>query len=453
MDPIRTLKSLLRENVLFSDIFIEEKFYTHIHRESFKFERIEKAEECGSAIRFISPWKQFLVSTNSTEIKELLSLARELSMTMPSEDRVHLVRPTYPFKLEKKGHDFPLSDKIKLVEKIERMVRGMDGSIKQIRIILRDSCQKVKIFTSEGDAKEDERHQLLLNLLVVGERDGEVQTSYDSIGGFKGYESLSDETLEEFTSKVVKRLKGLLSAREAPMGRMTVVLGSQAGGTMIHEAIGHGLEADLALEGLSCYKDRIGTTIASPLITIVDDKTLPHMRGTYAMDDEGTLAQRTVLVEKGILKTYLFDRFYALKYNFESTANGRRESYRHKVIPRMSNTFILPGDSDPMEIVRSVDKGLYVAKMGGGQVDTVTGEFVFEVDEGYLIERGEIGDMVKNATLMGQGPRILMEIDMVGNDLGFSIGTCGKDGQGVPVSDGQPTLRVPELIVGGRAKD
>ncbi len=279
---------------------------------------------------------------------------------------------------------------------------------------------------------------------------GSFQTAYEAIGGFCGFELFSDERVETFVKATVERLSGLLDAREAPMGTRTVVLASEAGGTMIHEAIGHGLEADLAMEGLSCYKGMLGQAIAGPLIDVVDDKTLPFRRGTYAYDDEGTASQRTVLVEKGILKNYLFDRFHAMKYNMPSTANGRRESYRFKPIPRMSNTLILPGKDDPGAIVKSVDKGLLVRKMGGGQVDTVRGDFVFEIQEGYLIESGQVGPMVRNATMMGNGPKVLKEIDMVGSDIGFGIGTCGKDGQGVPVADAQPTLRLPEIIVGGR---
>ncbi len=219
---------------------------------------------------------------------------------------------------------------------------------------------------------------------------------------------------------------------------------------MIHEAIGHGLEADLAMEGLSCYKNMLNTRMASPLINIVDDKTIPNMRGTYAYDDEGTPSERTVLVENGILKNYLFDRFHALKYGMKPTGNGRRESFRFRPIPRMSNTLILPGSDDPAAIIASVDDGVLVKKMGGGQVDTVRGDFVFEIQEGYLIEKGHVGPMIKNATMMGNGLKVLHDIDMVGNDLGFGLGTCGKDGQGVPVSDAQPTLRIPGIIVGGR---
>jgi len=194
----------------------------------------------------------------------------------------------------------------------------------------------------------------------------------------------------------------------------------------------------------------LGEEIASELISVVDDATIPHMRGTFAFDDEGTPSERTVLVENGILKNYLFDRFHGLKYERPSTGNGRRESYRYRPIPRMSNTIILPGKDKPENIISSVDDGIYVVKMGGGQVDTVRGDFVFEIQEGYTIEKGNIGPMVKNATIMGNGPKILREIDMVGNDLGFGIGTCGKDGQGVPVSDAQPTLRIPEIIIGGK---
>jgi TldD protein len=219
---------------------------------------------------------------------------------------------------------------------------------------------------------------------------------------------------------------------------------------MIHEAIGHGLEADLAMEGLSCYKGMLGAQMAGPLINIVDDKTLPNMRGTYAYDDEGIPSERTVLVEDGVLKNYLFDRFHALKYGMKTTGNGRRESFRFRPIPRMSNTMILPGPHDPAAIIASVDDGVLVRKMGGGQVDTVRGDFVFEIQEGYLIEKGHVGPMIRNATMMGNGPKVLRDIDMVGNDLGFGLGTCGKDGQGVPVSDAQPTLRIPGIIVGGR---
>ena len=241
----------------------------------------------------------------------------------------------------------------------------------------------------------------------------------------------------------------MLSARKAPAGVMPVVLSGTAGGTMIHEAVGHGLEADHAEEGLSVYSERIGEKVASELITVVDDATLPSLYGFYRFDDEGIASQKVVLIEKGILKNFLYDKYFALKYGKESNGHGRRQDFRHIPIPRMANTYIERGTYKPEEIIKSVDKGLLVKKMGGGEVNPLTGDFVFEVIEGYYIERGEIAYPVKGATLVGNGPKVLEIIDMVGDDLSFTPGTCGKDGQGVPVADGQPTLRIPEITVGG----
>jgi TldD protein len=265
-----------------------------------------------------------------------------------------------------------------------------------------------------------------------------------------GFELFDLHPPEEVAEVATKRSLLMLSSRKAPMGSMAVVLSSEAGGTMIHEAIGHGLEADLAQQGLSVYSNKVGEKVASSLITVVDDPTLPQRRGSYPFDDEGVPSQRTLLVENGILKGYLYDRLTALKDGVQSTGNGRRESYHHKPIPRMSNTMIVPGKMKPEEIIRSVEKGLFVKKMGGGQVNTVNGDFVFEVSEGYLIEKGSVSEPVRGAILIGNGPQVLKEIDRVGDDLGFGIGTCGKDGQGVPVGDAQPTLRIPELVVGGQ---
>ena len=218
---------------------------------------------------------------------------------------------------------------------------------------------------------------------------------------------------------------------------------------MIHEAIGHGLEADLAQQGLSIYSRKLGQEVASRLVTVVDDSTLPNKRGSFRFDDEGIPSQRTVLVDKGILVGYLYDRLAAMRDSVKPTGNGRRESYRHRPIPRMTNTFLAPGESSPDDILRSTPNGLFVRKMGGGQVNTVTGDFVFDVQEGYLIENGKVGEAVRGATLTGNGQEVLRSIDMVASDLGFSIGTCGKDAQGVPVSDAMPTIRVKEMVVGG----
>jgi len=455
-DETNVLNILMGGDSLYGDIFAEEKTYTHMQLESERIEKLEQAVDKGVGIRVILPWKTFYATTNSFEEKRLAELAAELrgfsedaQREAPRRDR-HIIRAEYPFAITTDPGAIDMKKKIAMVKSLESTVRKMEPRIRQARVMYRDTSQDIRLFTSEGIGIEDSRKQVVLTLFVVGEENGEMQTAYEATGGFYGFEFFTEEVIETMARKTAKRLGGLLSAVEAPMGTKTVVLGSEAGGTMIHEAIGHGLEADLAMEGLSCYKEMLGKVIASDLVSVVDDKTLPYMRGTYAYDDEGVPSERTVLVEKGVLKNYLFDRFHAMRYGMKSTGNGRRESFRFRPIPRMSNTMILPGRDDPADIIASIDDGVFVVKMGGGQVDTVRGDFVFEISEGYLIEKGKVGPMIKNATMMGNGLKVLQEIDMVGSDLGFGIGTCGKDGQGVPVSDAQPTLRIPEIVVGGK---
>jgi TldD protein len=456
-DEKKVLKALMKGGGIYGDIFAEERTYTHIQLESGRIEKLEKGEDKGVGIRVINPWKTFYASTNSFDETNLVETAYHLAR-FSKEDRDGKIGPEkhiiadYPFPISVNPDEVEVEKKLAMVKALEETVKKMERRIKQVRVVYRDTRQKVKMYSSTEGAIEDNRTQVVLNIFLVGEENGEMQTSYEAIGGFYGFEFFTHQNIEELALKTVKRLSGLLCAREAPMGTKTVVLASEAGGTMIHEAIGHGLEADLALEGLSCYKEMLGQKMASDLISVVDDGTLAHMRGTYAYDDEGTSSERTVLVENGILRNYLFDRFHALKYKQKSTGNGRRESFRFKPIPRMSNTMILPGKDDPKKIVASVDDGILVVKMGGGQVDTVRGDFVFEISEGYLIEKGSIGPMIKNATMMGSGLKVLREIDMVGSDIGFGIGTCGKDGQGVPIADAQPTLRMPEIVVGGRGQ-
>jgi TldD protein len=313
----------------------------------------------------------------------------------------------------------------------------------------RDSVQNICIATSEGTIAEDERIHTLGVINVIAAEGDLLQTGYEPVGGLMGFELFDENPFEEIAIRAAKKAVVMLSARKISGGRMPVIISAEAGGTMIHEAVGHGLEADLVQQGLSVFTDKIGQQIASPLITIIDDATLPNRRGSLRFDDEGINSQRTVLVEKGILKKYMHSRMTAMKDGISSTGNGRRQSYKCRPIPRMTNTFIESGEGDPDEIIRSVEKGFFVKKMGGGQVNTVTGEFVFEVSEGFLIEKGKIGEPVRGATLIGNGPEILKSMDKIGNDMGFAIGTCGKDAQGAPVSDAMPTVRIPEMVVGG----
>ena len=453
----RVLETLMERSGVYADVYIDERAYTLIQLESGRVEKLEKGEDAGVGLRVITPWKSYYASTNSFDEGHLVDLAGQLSRygSDRGESMVGIAggegAAAYPFSIGEDPGGVPVEKKLALVRNFESMARKMESRITQVRVMYRDTRQNVRIATTSEGMRNDSRMQVVLTVFLVGRDGSEMQTSYEAVGGFHGFELFTDELMEELARKTVRRLQGLLAAREAPMGMKTVVLASEAGGTMIHEAIGHGLEADLAMEGLSCYKGLLGAGIASPLVSVVDDATLPHMRGTYAFDDEGVPSERTVLVEKGVLRNYLFDRFHAMKHSMVSTGNGRRESYRFRPIPRMSNTMILPGSDDPEKILASVDDGILVVKMGGGQVDTVRGDFVFEISEGYIIERGTVGPMIKNATMMGNGLKVLKDIDMVGTDLGFGIGTCGKDGQGVPVGDGVPTLRVASMTVGGTA--
>ena len=338
-----------------------------------------------------------------------------------------------------------------MVKEANRVARAVDKRIIQVRVVYWDWVRSMAVVNSLGEWVEEERTGVLLLCSAVSKEGEVIQTGYEPVGGSSGLE-IFDETPAEYVAETAaRRALLMLGARRAPGGKMSVVLSSEAGGTMIHEAVGHGLESDLALQKLSVYSDKVGETVASPLVTVMDDGTIPYKRGSSFYDEEGTPAQKTVLIEKGVLKGYMFDRLSAMKAggSASSTGNGRRQSYHHRPIPRMTNTIIAPGQSDPAGIVRSLEKGLLVRKMGGGQVNTVNGDFVFEVTEGYMIEKGKVGEAVRGATLTGNGPEVLKNIDMVGTDLGFGIGTCGKDAQGVPVADAQPTLRIPEIVVGG----
>jgi TldD protein len=459
----KILKEVLRGGGEFADLYFEQSRSIAIVCEEDRIEKVISGIDTGIGLRVLSGGKTIYSFTNQNAEEALFDLASKVSRVVKEngEERVvHLMhssptslskplggKSSFPVGRDPKG--ISIEEKVSVVRRANDVARKLDPNIQQVKVLYRDVSQILSIANSEGLLAEGERVGTVFTVQVVSAKENLIQTGYEPLGGTIGFEIFDLCPPEEVAEKAAKRSLLMLSARKAPMGRMPVVLSSEAGGTMIHEAIGHGLEADLAQQGLSVYSKKIGETVASSLITVVDDPTLPQKRGSYAFDDEGTPSQRTLLVEEGVLKRYLYDRLTALKEGVESTGNGRRESYQQKPIPRMSNTLIAPGKTNPEEIIRSVEKGLFVKKMGGGQVNTVNGDFVFEVSEGYLIEKGAIGEPVRGAILTGNGPRVLKEIDMVGDDLGFGIGTCGKDGQGVPVADAQPTLRIPEIVVGG----
>jgi TldD protein len=454
MDLSRILRSALSEGGEFADIYFEEGSSTSIVCEDGKIEKIIAGTDRGVGIRVISDLRTAYAYTNEVTEKALLELARTVSRAVRGREfgaaidlRAKVVGPGFPIKTS--PGSVPLQDKVALVRRADKAARGLDSRVRQVMVVYRDGKVRTQIANSRGDFIETGRTGTVFLSQVVA-ADGEViQTGYEPIGGFRGFELFDQTSPEEVARTAAGRALMMLSARKAPAGTMPVVISSEAGGTMVHEAIGHGLEADLAQAGMSVYTGKIGTQVASSLVTVIDDATIPHARGSFSYDDEGVAAQKTVLVENGILKCYLYDRLSAMKDGCLSTGNGRRESYHAKPIVRMTNTLIAPGESSPEEIVREVPQGLFVKKMGGGQVNTVTGDFVFEVSEGYLIQNGTIGEPVRGATLTGNGPDVLKKVTKIGNDLGFGIGTCGKDGQGAPVSDAQPTLLISEITVGG----
>jgi TldD protein len=452
----KLLKRALSKGGEYADIFIEDTKPLTIQLEDDRVEKLTSGVDSGIGIRVIFNGKSAYAYSNDFSEESLEGIAEAVSRAVEeSAENTNLIfdmtraRPPLDFSVQQYPGNVDIKKKIDLVERANRTAKGISSRIKQVSVIYRDSVQNICIATSEGTIAEDERIYTLGIVHAVA-ADGEtLQTGYEPAGGLVGFELFDKNLFEELAVRAAQRAVVMLEARRAPGGRMPVVISAEAGGTMIHEAVGHGLEADLAQQGLSVYTGKMNQRIASPLITIVDDSTLPNKRGSFRFDDEGVFSQRSVLVEKGILKGYMHSRLTAMKDGIESTGNGRRQSYKYRPIPRMTNTFIERGNDDPEEIIRSVDKGFFVKKMGGGQVNTVTGEFVFEVSEGYIIERGAIGDIVRGATLIGEGPAILQSIDMVGNDQGFAIGTCGKDAQGAPVSDAMPTVRIPEMVVGG----
>ncbi len=343
-------------------------------------------------------------------------------------------------------------EKISLLQRVEAYIRSKDSRIVQVNLSLSGEYETILIMNSEGHVSADVRPLVRFNISLIIEHEGKRETGYAGGGGRYDYlQLISDNTVFDFADEALRHAILNLDAVDAPAGTMPVVLGPGWPGVLLHEAVGHGLEGDFNRKGISAYSGRMGEQVASTLCTVVDDGTLPDRRGSLNVDDEGTPTQKNILIENGVLRNYMMDKRNARLMKMQSTGNGRRESYAHLTIPRMTNTYMLAGKSNPEEIIASVDKGLYAVNFGGGQVDITSGKFVFSASEAYLIENGKIGRPVKGATLIGNGPDTLMKVSMVGNDLELDsgVGVCGKDGQSVPVGVGQPTLKVDELTVGG----
>jgi TldD protein len=344
--------------------------------------------------------------------------------------------------------------KTALLADIEAQTRALDERVDQVIISLSSSQDLVLVAASDGTLSADIRPLVRLNVSVILEQNGRREQGYAGGGARADLNYFLNGDLPlQYAREAVRQAAVQLEAEAAPAGMMPVVLGSGWPGILLHEAVGHGLEGDFNRKGTSAFSGRVGEQVASSLCTIVDDGTLPNRRGSLAVDDEGTQGGYNVLVENGVLKGYMQDKLNARLMGVDPTGNGRRESYAHMPMPRMTNTYMLAGPHAPQEIIASVEKGLYAPNFGGGQVDITSGKFVFSASEAYLIENGKVTTPVKGAMLIGDGPEVLTRISMLGNDLEFDtgVGTCGKDGQSVPVGVGQPTLKIDELTVGGTA--
>src|SRR5471030_67846 len=344
--------------------------------------------------------------------------------------------------------------KVKLLEDMNAYARSKDSRVRQVSCSLSGEWQQVEIVRAGGETYRDIRPLVRINVSVVVEQDGRQESGSFGGGGRSGYDTyMASDYWHDAVDEALRQALVNLQSIPAPAGEMTVVLGNGWPGILLHEAIGHGLEGDFNRKGSSAFAGRIGEKVGASGVTVVDDGTLPNQRGSINIDDEGEPGQRTVLIENGVLKGYLQDSLNARLMGMAPTGNGRRESFAHLPMPRMTNTLMLPGKSDPGEIIASVERGLYAVNFGGGQVDITNGKFVFSASEAYLIENGKITRPVKGATLVGSGPEVLTRVSMVGNDLQLDegVGVCGKEGQSVPVGVGQPTLKIDAMTVGGTA--
>lgn len=345
------------------------------------------------------------------------------------------------------------TDKVALLERLESYARAIDKRVIQVMASLAGEYEVVLVARSDGFVAADVRPLVRISLQVIAEENGNREQGVAGGGGRFDYAYFTDEVLRDYAAKAVHQALVNLAAKPAPAGTMTVVLGAGWPGILLHEAIGHGLEGDFNRKGSSAFSGRIGERVAATGVTVVDDGTIARRRGSLNIDDEGNPTQCTVLIENGILKGYLQDSLNARLMNVPVTGNGRRESFAHIPMPRMTNTYMLNGDKNPEEIIASVKHGLYAVNFGGGQVDITSGKFVFSAAEAYMIENGKISYPVKGATLIGNGPDVLTRVSMIGNDMTLDpgVGTCGKEGQSVPVGVGQPTLRIDGLTIGGTA--
>jgi TldD protein len=456
----RVLAEALRHGGEFAEVFAEDRSTSSALLDDGRVEELSSGRERGAGIRVVSgDTTGFAHTADLTEagLLRAADAASAVARTGGGGAGAVAVGPlrtssgsgddrSAPITLASKG------DSLDLLRRADEAARASDGAITQVQAGCGGSRRQVLIANSEGLYARDEQARTRFSVSCVASGDTGLQTGFETAARTMGFELFDEVSVEELAQLAAGRAISKLSARPAPSGELPVVLAGGSGGILFHEACGHGLEADHIVKDASVYTGLVGQQVASPLVTLVDDGTVGSEWGTFAVDDEGRPAQRNVLIEQGILTDYLWDYLRARKEGRVSSGNGRRQTYQHLPMVRMTNTFLLPGTEDADEIVAQTPKGVYVAKLGGGQVNTTTGDFVFGTTEAYLIEAGKITEPLRDANLIGNGPEILKRIDAVATDFAMTPGTCGKDGQSVPVGCGQATMRLSGVTIGGTAE-
>ena len=458
-DLERVLEQALGKKADYADLYFEYRRNEGIGLEESLVKNCSQSIANGVGVRVLAETKTGYAYTDDITIENLeiaARTARYIAQNRATDAPVPVggtspqPRDLYPVKTP--VNNVALEKKIELLYEIDKFARGLDPRVKNVFVSLGSEYKVIYIATSQGVRVGDIQPLTRLNVSCIVEENGNRQIGSFGGGGRVEYGFFIDrQDGQRYAREAVRQAVLNLDAIDAPAGTMDVVLGPGWPGILLHEAIGHGLEGDFNRKKTSAFSGRIGQKVASELCTVVDDGTLPSRRGSINVDDEGTPTNRTVLIEKGVLKGYLQDRLNSGLMKMPLTGNGRRESFAHIPMPRMTNTFMLAGESPPEDIVRSVDRGLYAVSFGGGQVDITSGKFVFSASEAYLIEDGKVTRPVKGATLIGNGPDVLTRVSMVGSDLKLDegVGTCGKDGQSVPVGVGLPTIKIDGLTVGG----
>ncbi len=454
----RVLGSALRSGGEFAEIFVEDKRSSSARLDDGKVEELSSGRDRGAGIRVVVGETTGFAHTADLTEAGLRAAAQAAGAAARGgrggERTVQLARVVSPAPngVTRQPGDVAKSAKVDLLMRANEAARSEGGAIKQVTVRCADSRRRILVANSDGLLAGDDQVKTLFAVSAVASGDTGMQTGYESVGHTVGWELFDRVDVEQHARRVARQALTKLEARPAPSGTMPVVIGSGGGGVLFHEACGHGLEADLVGKGASVFKGRRGELVASPLVTIVDDGTMAEEWGCYSIDDEGSPAQRNVLIEDGVLTDYMYDFLRSRKEGRARSGNGRRQSYQHLPMVRMTNTYLMAGADDPASIVAGTDRGVFVKALGGGQVNTATGDFVFGMTEAYLIENGEVTEPIREGNLIGNGPDVLTKIDAVGTDFAMGPpGTCGKDGQGVPVGDGVPTLRVTALTVGGTA--